>query len=44
MNKHWDKNKREGPPDGFAVGNYVMLDGRNIKTKPTSKPSALAKS
>jgi hypothetical protein len=37
MNKHWDKNKREGPLDGFAVRNNVMLDGRHINTKRACK-------
>jgi hypothetical protein len=35
MAKYWDQNKREGP--SFAVGDYVMLNGRHIKTKRASK-------
>jgi hypothetical protein len=31
MAKHWDASKRDGPK--FAEGDYVMLDGRHIKTK-----------
>jgi hypothetical protein len=37
MNKHWDKIKREGAPEGFVVGNYVISDGRNIQTKHAGK-------
>jgi hypothetical protein len=35
MAKHWDASKREGPK--FAEGDYVMLDGRHIKTKRACK-------
>jgi hypothetical protein len=31
MAKYWDTTRRDGPK--FAVGDYVMLNGRNIKTK-----------
>jgi hypothetical protein len=35
MAKYWDATRREGPK--FAEGDYVMLDGRYIKTKRASK-------
>jgi transposase InsO family protein len=33
--KYWDSDKREGPH--FQKGDYVMLDGRHIKTKRACK-------
>jgi hypothetical protein len=35
MAKYWDTTRREGPK--FADGDYVMLNGRYIKTKRASK-------
>jgi transposase InsO family protein len=35
MAKYWNQDKREGP--SFAIGDYVMLNGRHIKTKRASK-------
>jgi hypothetical protein len=35
MAKHWNASKREGPK--LVEGDYVMLDGRHIKTKRACK-------